>query len=308
MGGGIWISGVVSSSSSSWLEAVAEEAKRQNIPFVGHVPHSVDAALASDLGQRSFEHAQGLLESASTSGEEMRRLVAATVARQAAGEKLTAQDMIAFFDVRKQAIDGYDEALGRKLFARLAKNDTWQCPTLVSNRGLLLAPVEDGFEDDWRLKYVQTDFRASWFVEHPRKKLMASDPEFQRRNFRRVVEAVGSMHESGVRIVAGTDLGAEHVFVGFSLHDELELLVEAGLTPAAALAAATRNPAELLGLQDSLGTIEKGKAADLVLLDADPLTDVTATRQIAGVVVNGRWLDRPALDGLLDQVEDLANP
>ena len=91
---------------------------------------------------------------------------------------------------------------------------------------------------------------------------------------------------------------------GFSLHDELRLLVEAGLTPREALAAATRLPAEWLGIDRVVGTVEGGKYADLVLLDANPLADVGATRRIAGVFVNGRWLERARLDAMLGELAE----
>ena len=88
-----------------------------------------------------------------------------------------------------------------------------------------------------------------------------------------------------------------------SLHDELRLLVAAGLTPLEALQAATLNPAKMLYTTDSLGTVAPGKLADLVLLDADPLADITNTTTIRAVVANGRYLDRVALDRLMVEVQ-----
>jgi imidazolonepropionase-like amidohydrolase len=99
--------------------------------------------------------------------------------------------------------------------------------------------------------------------------------------------------------MAGTDVGVPNLFPGFSLHDELALLVEAGLTPLEAVQAATRNTAEGVGLGDDVGTIEVGKLADLILLDADPLAAITNTTRIAAVVANGRLLERADLDELL---------
>ena len=99
--------------------------------------------------------------------------------------------------------------------------------------------------------------------------------------------------------MAGTDVGLPNLFPGFSLHDELALLVEAGLTPLHALQAATRNAAEGMGLGGNVGTIEVGKLAELVLLDADPLAAITNTTSIASVVVSGRLLERADLDELL---------
>ena len=113
------------------------------------------------------------------------------------------------------------------------------------------------------------------------------------------------MNRAGVNLLAGTDLAARGLYPGFSLHEELTLLVEAGLTPLEALQAATRNPARMLKLNE-LGTIESGKIADLVLLDADPLADIRNTQRIQAVVVNGKLLDRRALDALLAEAEAAA--
>src|SRR5262249_5358803 len=96
------------------------------------------------------------------------------------------------------------------------------------------------------------------------------------------------------------------IFPGFSLHQELELFVRAGLTPMQALETATRNPAEFLGRQADLGTVDKGKLADLVLLDANPLEDIANTRKIRAVVLAGKYFDRRALDRMLKGVEEAA--
>jgi imidazolonepropionase-like amidohydrolase len=111
------------------------------------------------------------------------------------------------------------------------------------------------------------------------------------------------MQRAGVPILAGTDEGDPYVFAGFSLHDELALLVQAGLTPLEALRTATLNPAAFLKATDSLGTIEPGKLADLVLLEGDPLANIRNTAKVRAVVANGRYLDRGALDALLATAE-----
>ena len=102
----------------------------------------------------------------------------------------------------------------------------------------------------------------------------------------------------------GTDVAVLLIVPGFSLHDELQLLAEdLGMTSAEALVSATLRPAEFFGMQDSLGTVEAGKLADLVLLDADPLEDIRNTQRIGAVVLNGKYLDRAALDEMLAEVE-----
>ena len=105
----------------------------------------------------------------------------------------------------------------------------------------------------------------------------------------------GAFHHAGVRMMAGTDAPIPGVVPGFSQHDELKLLVAAGLPPSEALRAATVNAATFLGKANEFGTVEVGKRADLVLLDDDPLQDVANTSRYAGVMVRGRWLDGDAL-------------
>jgi len=106
--------------------------------------------------------------------------------------------------------------------------------------------------------------------------------------------------------MTGTDLSSAYVFPGFSLHHELELLVQAGFTPLEALRAATRNPAIFLGELGSSGTIEIGKTADLVLLDANPLEDIRNTQRIRAVILHGKYFSRSDLDDLLAAAENAA--
>ncbi len=122
------------------------------------------------------------------------------------------------------------------------------------------------------------------------------------------MKLVTTMKDEGVKILAGTDTSPNphalpYLFPGFSLHDELALFVKAGLTPLEALQTATRNPAEFLGLANELGTIAKGKFADLILLDSNPLQDITNLNKINSVVLNGRLVDKPALQKMLADAE-----
>jgi len=118
------------------------------------------------------------------------------------------------------------------------------------------------------------------------------------------LEMTLAMHRAGVPLMAGTDTAAGvHIFPGFSLHQEMELFVDAGLRPMEALQAATRNPAQFMGRLSDMGTVEKGKIADLVLLDANPLDDIHNTRKIRAVSLAGRYFSGAALDEMLRRVE-----
>ena len=155
------------------------------------------------------------------------------------------------------------------------------------------------------LQYVPKKTRDTWqdqFLE------LKQEPQRDwTAIYRNEVRNSAEMHRAGMTLLAGSDLGAPLLVPGFSMHDELELLVTlAGMTPLEALRAATILPARVNGLGDSLGSIEEGKLADIVVLDANPLTDIRNTRKISGVIANGRLLNRAALDQMLAAAEAAA--
>lgn len=271
--------------------AIADEAKKQNIPFAGHVPFAVTADEASRTGQKSFEHLNQVLETCSSKEQELLRVPAKDWS--IAHEKLM--------------LDTYDESKCRKLFSLLARNHTWQVPTLIRQQMHYYSSDLTYFTKSPRLKYVPVDEQHTWQPYITRQKNLSEDEKKLRKKiWYAYLNLTRAMRVAGVEFMTGTDVGNEYIYPGFSLHDELELLVKAGLTPMKALQAATRNPAEYLGLLDAFGTIEKGKLADLVLLDANPLEDISNTKTIRAVIINGRLLDIKALDALLAQAEATA--
>jgi len=172
-------------------------------------------------------------------------------------------------------------------------------PTLSVLRILTL---DESAHHDERLRYVPVGTLQHWQQSLAWFKASRDQGGF----FERRVELVGAMKRAGVGILAGTDCGNPFCFPGFSLHDELELLVQGGLTPMEALRAATRDPAECLGQLDTLGTVSAGKIADLLLLEANPLDDIRNTKRVDSVVVGGRLLSRAKLHELLTGVEAAA--
>ncbi len=288
------------------FRAIADECKAQGIPFAGHIPTLVSAREASELGQRSMEHLYGVFASCSPREEEMLRARRA-ILDESQGEWVAARPKLALVDA--QLRDSYRDETAEAFFARLKANETHQCPTLTVLRAI--GSLDDPkFIDDPRIKYIDPFTRLYW---NPKSdfRLRSMKPEdfaAQRKSFGRSLELVGKLNRAGVPILAGTDEGNPYVFPGSGLHDELGLLVKAGMTPLQALQSATIGPARFLRREEVSGTVEAGKEADLVLLDADPLADIANTTRIHAVFARGKLLDRPALDALLKSVEEMAKP
>jgi hypothetical protein len=272
---------------------IADEAKQQGITFVGHVPNAVSAGEASDAGQKSIEHLTGILiECSGQEGDLRDQLVRA---RSPGAVRARVQAM---------ALQTYDKKKAAALFARFVRNQTWQCPTLTVLRSEANSEDEN-FRRDGRLRYIPRPMLQRWSERISNRN--GSDNGTAKRLFQKELEIVGAMQKAGVPILAGTDTGNPFCFPGFSLHDELALLVISGLTPIEALRAATLNPAKFLGLDQTLGTIEQGKIADLVLLAANPLADIRNTQRINAMVSNGQLFDRQDLDKMLSEAERAAS-
>jgi imidazolonepropionase-like amidohydrolase len=268
--------------------AIADEAKKQKIPFEGHVPFAVRADEASDAGQATIEH---LTEIPMTCSNDE--------------EKLRAVDP-EIWDVSydQKLLDSYDSKKCSDVFAHFVKNGTWQCPTLVMF--YKLAANENDMLNDPRLKYIPADQRENWktFIENLKKR-SREQLEYGKNQWKLDMQLVTEMHNSGVNFIAGTDVSIDNSFIypGFSLHDELSHLVEAGFSPMEAIQSATRNPAKFMGKLNEIGTLEEGKIADMILLDANPLEDISNARKINAVILNGRILDQAAIQKLLTAAE-----
>ncbi|MFQ5485292.1 MAG: amidohydrolase family protein [Desulfobacterales bacterium] len=293
---------VYSKLSPETYFAIGARAKEVGIPFAGHVPFRVMAAEASDAGQRTMEHLLGILAGCST--EEMQIMEESSNAWQtlAAGDSAAFLQML--YQIGQRKLETQSEPKANMLFAKLVENETWQVPTLVAWRGYRFTN-DPAFRNDPRMKYLHKIMRAFWNPSiNPLMKIRSeADWELGRRSYKQKLEVVGMMDKAGVPLLAGSDTPNPYAFPGFGLHDELELLVEAGLSPLAALQAATLNPARFFGATDSLGAVEIGKMADLVVLDENPLEDIRNTQKIYAVVANGQLLERPQLDALLAEVE-----
>lgn len=252
---------------------VQEECRQWRLPFAGHMPRAITPEEASDAGQVSLEHVGAFgdrFEAAGVPGEEV-----------------------------AQALQRFRRQEAPALFEHFARNGTWFTPTLIVSK----AAIHLGdHRPDPRDRYVSTSCKkmTEELLRRPSYQAMRKAGAAGRleREFQMLPPLVELMQRSGVGLLAGTDFAASIVYPGFSLHEELQLLVGCGLSPMQALLAGTANAARALG-QRELGTIRRGNRADVVLLEANPLEDIRNTQRIRAVVSRGRLLERAALDQLL---------
>ena len=265
--------------------AILDEAKKQKIPVEGHTPFSMTAAEVSDLGQLVIEHNFGVLLSCSSNEEELR--------------KQTLSKAVPWLQTEAKAAATYDSRKAKKLFEQFARNGTWSCPTVFFQK---MYPLDGDNRAALAAQYIPKSLLDTWRTAYE-KAQRNSLPQYRKLRYEMLSRIIVEMYRAGVGILAGTDTGVFYAVPGFSLHDELEELVKAGLSPIEALRTSTLNPATFLHKEKEFGTVTKGKLADLVLLDADPLKDISNTRKINAVVVNGRYLSREVLDRMLSDVE-----
>ncbi|HWZ98611.1 MAG TPA: amidohydrolase family protein [Candidatus Dormibacteraeota bacterium] len=284
--------------------AIAQTCRAERVTFSGHVPDRVTAFEAADAGQRSIEHLTCELRACSSNEPDLMRKQFHVLAKKATTAQSKARQLV----WQREVLDTYSGQKAAELIAQFKSQQTWQTPTLILLRNDAFPSPDFHLPDDPRSEYVPAKFVSNWRKNYDQqmKNISAEELSLRAAMLEKSLALVGQMQKGGVKILAGTDSAAPYVVPGFSLHEELALLVKAGLTPAEALQAATRNAAEFLGHLDSQGTVAIGKDADLVLLDANPLDDIHNTQKIRAVFVRGKFLDRAALDQLLADAEKFA--
>lgn len=270
---------------------VLARARVRGIPVDGHLPKLVPPEVAAAAGQRTIEHVLSLGFPCSAVADSLRAEYGSFVQRWPTLE--FPESLITYFTLERVAREAYDPVACMSAVEPLAEAGVAVTPTLFIE---WLDPAAV-IADTARMAMLPTRVREQWQEQ-------ASAPDYIGDILGDGLDAaaatVRQLHEAGVTLLAGTDVGDAFLVPGASLHEELRRLVEnGGLSPLAALQAATLNPARVLGVSDSLGTIEVGKLADLVLLDADPLSDVSNTLRIRAVVANGRLFREADLDRLI---------
>jgi imidazolonepropionase-like amidohydrolase len=260
-------------------EALMEAARARDLEVYGHVPDAVglDGVLAA--GQRSVEHLTGFLEAL----------------RAASPESWSG------------AADDLDQAALQALAERVADSDTWNCVTLLVLTKFVSKQDARALLDAPEMRCMDARTLASWDPEQDFRLQTKTADDFARLRRDDAVRRriVAALHEAGAPLLLGTDTPNPFVVPGFAIHEELELLVDSGLTPWEALATGTRDVARFTGSEGQFGTVAVGCRADLVLLDADPRAAIGATRQIAGVMRLGLYYPADELQRrLAELIED----
>ncbi|WP_343519237.1 amidohydrolase family protein [Sphingomonas sp.] len=266
------------------------QARARGMRTSGHIPMALTVGQAVDAGISSIEH----LDYAFKAGVKDEARIAADFA---AGR-------IDRVEANRRLQAGFDPATAMAAYRNFAAKGVFVTPTLNGSRIIAWLDREDHSKDAY-LAYIGPGLRKTydWRVERAAHADAAAIAA-RHAHIDRMGAILPMLQQAGVTIIAGTDAGFLNSFnyPGIGLHDELSVLVKYGLTPAQALAAATRAGPAWFGKLDRYGAIRPGMAADLVLLDRNPLEDIAATRAIRAVVMNGKVYDRAALDAILGEV------
>lgn len=269
-------------SADAFLAAI-EQAHALGMKAVGHAPIALSGRQAYEAGYDSCEHLSGMLRDLQKQPVELARDTSSTewALRMAANA---------------------DPAGARALAGVAEQHGTWLVPTLRMHRVLEASPEQwQSWSEEAKVGQISNAIKQRWTAETEARADM--DPKWYAdgdRAWSTLLAIVREIHSAGAELLVGTDFGMPYLYAGEAVHEELRAFVEAGFEPREALAAATAKPAQFLDQSGQFGTIQVGARADLVLLHADPFASLDALDEISGVAVRGHWLDREALDRVLE--------
>ena len=250
-------------------DAIIATARELKMDVIGHIPMSVSVEYVLDAGQKLIAHSE-------------------EVAKHAGG------------NYSAERIDYFAD--------KMAKRGVWMTPTLVTTHSLLeLFDNSDSVLGRPEAKYFRHPMQTAVWSFMIEKLYLPTPPEARmklRQDFERFQRPLTkAIHVKGGKLMTGTDAIIPGIVAGFAVHRELKELVEVGLTPFEALRTSTTTPFEYLGEIDKAGTIEVGKVSDLVLLDENPLADISATSKVSGVLMRGRWIGKDEIKKRMKEIE-----
>lgn len=275
---------------------LAGEARVQGLLMAGHRPLGVSLPELIAAGQRSVEHPRLFLLECYRGASDFRGL----------------NDPLATFnmDLRQKLLKEHDTDTCSRLMASMASAKIAWVPTLQV-LAMSARAQNAGFRNDPRLKYIPWPIREGMWMPDAdnaaRNSRLAGHAKTYEQLYQLAQRNLVDAHQAGVELLVGTDAGDTYIFPGFSVHDELREFVEAGISAADTLRLATLGAATFSGLDQQYGSIEEGKAADIVLLNDNPLDNIEATQNIYGLLFNGQFFNRAALDQLLSFAEQQSN-
>jgi imidazolonepropionase-like amidohydrolase len=268
-------------------DAAVAAAAEAGIPVVGHVDREVGLARALEAGQQ-IEHLDGYVE--------------ALLPDDAPGTRWIS-GLFLFQPASWESLDAIRWERVEEVARATALAGVWNTPTLTFfELAFGTGRPEEEIRSSSDFAFVPDALRSDWFEGGKGLEKMRASPERRRRYVEARDRITKAIHDAGGKLLAGSDTPEWFLLYGWTLHRELRNLVDAGLSPYAALETATRNPAEWLGELNEAGTVAVGKRADLLLLEADPLEDVANAERRAGVMLRGRWLPEEELRGMLDRM------
>ncbi|MCU0238894.1 MAG: amidohydrolase family protein [Pyrinomonadaceae bacterium] len=265
--------------STSLFYQILEESKRQNINILGHLPENVDVFKVLDNDYKSIEHAWALIPHFSRDKQVIEKEIAA----------------------KKHQLETQDSELANQILKKMAEKNVFYTPTHVTSNKKEAFAFDANFAANPNNQYVenvQLSIWKLWAWLHTNGFDETNDRPVLEKYYQRGLEITKQANQNGVKILAGTDALDRYVYYGFSLHDELQEMVKAGLSQADALKTATIYPAEYFGNDDSFGTIEKGKVADFIILNSNPLENISNTKDINSVYHDQKLYDSTDLEAM----------
>jgi Amidohydrolase family len=274
---------------------LALKAPNYGMHIAGHKPIFIILKDATILGQRSFEHGRIFLLECFPNADSLR----------------TSDNWKEFVSKSKESmVKDYNPELATRLMLLMKEHNTHWVPTLQTLKFEAFAH-EPTFLQNPNLKYIDYISKKLWWdgdVHNNKKKNLSKEGKnISTAFYNAAKEQIKIAGEIGVPIMTGTDVSDSYIFAGFSIHNELEDLTKSGLSNLNALQSATIIPAKFVGVDKSYGTIEIGKIADLVILDKNPLDNITNSKSIYGVIMNGIYFDSNKIDELKDFTQSVSS-
>lgn len=265
------------------FNAIMDEAEKQKIPVAGHVPFAVGLERFLNSGVVSNEHLTGYME----------LIQADDFPGKGEDDPVSRLRSWMYLDEQKipAVMDKFDHS------------NIWNCVTLVVYQSLVSPSKAQGLLKRPEMQYVDPLMRASWDPSNDPRWEGLNEKDFEHRRKMDLIlkQLTGTLHKKAGGILLGTDCQNKLVIPGFSIHRELQNLVDAGLSPYEALKAGTSDAAVFLG-ENTFGIVAPGKRADLILIEGNPLEDVSHVKELKGVMVKGKWLPQDKLQGMLENI------